>query len=162
MEVLEDIRALLDEDQESTVDTVKVSNRDSYFMCNRDNPLLKPLSIINPTAQAYKDNLQNRESGEKEIGEEEIREGEVVEVGEGSEWERSEQDQQLVEQDTKEEDLVEMVESMGLSLVPRETMKNTEASFSVRKNGRVRELQNLEFNVNFKNSEFRRGTYNSK
>ena len=42
MEVLEDIRALLDEDQELAAYTVKVSNCDSYFMCNRDNPLLKP------------------------------------------------------------------------------------------------------------------------
>ena len=78
-------------------------------------------------------------------------------MGEGSARE-----QQLVEHVTREEDLVEMVESMGLSLVPTDLMKNTELSFSARKNGRVRELQNLEFNVNFKNSEFKMGTFNSK
>ena len=157
LEVLEDIRFLLEEDQECAVDTVKVSNCNSYFMCNRDNPLPKPISFIHPYNQAYKNNLQNGESVEKEKGKEELIGGDLVEMVVGTEKKR-----QRLEQQTRGEDLVEMVESMGLNLVPTENLKNKELSISARKNGRERELQNLKFSVNFKDSEFKRATFNSK
>ena len=52
---------------------------------------------------------------------------------------------------------MEMVESMDFSLVPSEKLKTQEdTSISAKKKGRVKELQNLKFNVNFKDSEFRR------
>ena len=86
MEVSEDIRALLDEDQELVVDTVQVSSCNSYFMCNRDNPMLKSLFATDPTTQAYKNNLETGESVEKEKGEEEMTGRELVEVGMSSEW----------------------------------------------------------------------------
>ena len=58
---------------------------------------------------------------------------------------------------------MEMVESMGFNLVPSEKLKIQEDSYiSARKKGRVRELQNLKFNVNFKDLKFRMGTFNSK
>ena len=94
---------------------------------------------------------------DKEIDEEEIIGADLVEVGEGSEGE-----QQVEEHDNRWEDLVDMVESMGLSLVPTEKLNNQDLSISARKKGRVRELQNLKFNVKFKDSDFRRGIFNSK
>ena len=56
-----------------------------------------------------------------------------------------------------------MVESMDFSLVTSEKLKLKEdKSISARNKRGKREIRNLRFDVNFKNSEVRRGTFNSK
>ena len=81
-----------------------------------------------------------------------------MEVGPYGKW-----GQQAPEHETDWEDIVKMVKSMGLTLVPKEKItKEEEESKSVRKNRGKRELRNLSFDVHFKDSKFRRGTFNSK
>ena len=58
---------------------------------------------------------------------------------------------------------MEMVQNMGFCLVPYEKVKfQEEKRITVEKKGEKRELRNLRFDVNFKESEFKRGTFNSK
>ena len=75
----------------------------------------------------------------------------------------AEQGKQLTECETRWEDIVEMVHNMGFSLVPTEKVKpHEEKSPSDRKKGEQKVLRNLRFDVNFKELDFRRGTFNSK
>ena len=70
---------------------------------------------------------------------------------------------QLDENDIGWVDLEKMAESLGFNLVPNEKLKFEEdKSLSSRKKGGKRELQNLRFDVKFKDLELKRGTFNSK
>ena len=78
-------------------------------------------------------------------------------------WVCVEWGQQLIEKKTKWDDIEKMVESMGFSLVPSEKLKfEQDKCILARKKGGKRELQNLRFDVNFQDSGFRRGIFNSK
>ena len=70
-----------------------------------------------------------------------------------------ERGQQAVENDMEWVDIENIAENLGFRLVPKCKEVN---SLSTRKKGGKRELQNLKFEVKFKDSELTRGTYNSK
>ena len=89
---------------------------------------------------------------------EDLTEGALAEVT-GSEV----QGQQLDENVIGWGELEKLAESLGFNLVPEEKLNFEEAtSLPVRKKGGKREIQNLRFDVKFKDSELRRGTFNSK
>ena len=156
LEALEDIRKLFNEDQERTVNSVQVSNFNSNFLSNRDCSIPQPLTVIHPIT--HKNHCENEKRGEvakvvEELIGEDLIEVEVIE----------EKGKQLTEQGTRWEDIVEMAQNMGFCLVPCEKLKlQKEKTTSVRKHGEKRELRNLRFDINFKGSEFKRGTFNSK
>ena len=71
--------------------------------------------------------------------------------------------QQLPEHETDWEDILKMVETMGLTLVPNENLTTEERKNKLVRNNKGKgELRNLSFDVHFKDSKFRRGTFNSK
>ena len=157
-EVLEDIRSLFNENQELAANSVQVSNLNSNFFSIRDCSMPKPLSVIHPITHDFKNHPENRERGEGTNVVEEVVGGELVEVEV-----REEGGEMLTEQETRWEDIVEMAQNMGFCLVPFEKSEFQEGkSLSVRRKGEKKELRNLRFGVNFKESEFRRGTFNSK
>ena len=89
---------------------------------------------------------------------EEAKKGVLEEDGEDAKW-----GQHSTELETDWEDIVKLVDNMGLTLVPNENFSTEEGkNIAVRKIKGKRELRNLSFNVHFKDSKFRRVTFNSK
>lgn len=155
---LEDIRSLFNENQEKTVNSVQVSNFNSNFFSNQDYSFPQPITVIHPTT------LEIINTGETGKGEEEAKvveelRREVLVV----ENVREEGGIRSTENEVSWEAIVEMVQNMGFCLVPSEQANLQEdRSISGRKKQEKRELRNLRFGVNFKESEYRRGTFNSK
>ena len=154
MAVLEDIRDLFSEDQEPPVNSVQVFIPNSDFTCERDISIPQPIIVIHPSNL----DLKTGESGKWKMR---VKEGETgVLVEEGL---YADKVHQIKGHDTDWEDIVTLVESMGFSLVPSENLTFDDGkSISGKIKRGKRELQNLRFDVNFKNTEFKRATFNSK
>ena len=102
--------------------------------------------------------LQTGGSVERKKDMKEVTRGALVEVGVNAEWGK-----EITGHDTEWEEIVKTVESMGFSLVPKENVTTNDGKgIPVREKRGKRELRNLRFDVNFKDSAFRRGTFNSK
>ena len=154
MAKLEDVKAFFTEDQELPVNTVEVSNCNSNFLCNRDISNLQPITVIYPLNH----DLQTGESVERKKERKEGTRGALMEEGVNAERGR-----QIPGFDTEWEEIVKIVESMGFSMVLNENITTNEGNgIPIKKKRGKRELRNLRFDVNFKDSEFKRGTFNSK
>ena len=89
---------------------------------------------------------------------EEIKGRELVKMGDCGKKEH-----QTIEYRKEWEEIVELAQNMGFSLVPCDELRLQEGrSTSVKRKGGKREIKNLRFDVNYKDSAFRRETFNSK